>query len=79
MVRSEEMNYPERNVALRPELADPRRRGAAVRRAPGVAAAAGPGQVRVRAGAAGGSGVRAGPRDERDLGLRVDERGDAEQ
>ncbi len=45
------MNYPERNVALRPELADPRRRGAAVRRAPGVAAAAGPGQVRVRAGA----------------------------
>lgn len=32
IVRSEEMNYPERNVALRPELADPRRRGAAAGR-----------------------------------------------
>lgn len=27
IVRPEEMNYPERNVALRAELADPRRRG----------------------------------------------------
>ena len=58
----------------------PPRHGRPVRRVPRrVAGTAVTGQVRVRAGAAGGSGVRAGPRNDLDAGFWVDQRGDAEQ